>query len=91
MKVTYTADDGTEFDSADECLAYEEDSMVLFETWRSLLIEGQHSHLQELWDFLIRIQLHQVNFDSIEDFWVHRRRFTELAATFIEADERLTS
>ena len=89
MKVTYTADDGTEFDSADECLAYEEVSKVPFENWRTLMIEGQFDRLDELWAFLIQIQLRQVDFDSIEDFWVHRRRFIELAKTFMEAEPTL--
>jgi len=89
MKVTYTADDGTEFDSADKCLAYEEDSSELCEIWTYRLRKGQHDCYRELWQLLISVQTRKVELQALEHWWVYRRRFVELAKTFIEADPTL--
>ena len=83
MKVTYTADDGTEFDSADECLAYEEDSSDLFQKWNDLI------HGSELSRFLFAREVDMCDFWEREDWWTYRRRFIALAKSFIEVDPTL--
>ena len=87
MKVTYTADDGTEFDSADECLAYEGCSSELYEKWHERMT--QDFELLELWQFLIRVQIREIEFDELADFWAYRRRFVEVAKTFMDAEPTL--
>ncbi len=90
MKVTYTADDGTEFDTADDCRAYEEISSVNYEKWRTLITSAEESsETYKLWIFLKKIKSAQVIFDEIEDFWTYRRHFVLLAKTLAEVDSRL--
>ena len=87
MKVTYTADDGTEFDSAHECMVYEDTRSVLYDQWHERLT--QEFELLELWQFLIQVQIREIEFDELADFWVYRRRFVELAKTFMDAEPTL--
>ena len=88
MKVTYTADDGTEFNSSDECLAYEEDSGYRRNEWKNLLAE-KYSELRELNQCISNQLLFGSNSWEQDHLWTYRRRFVELAKTFIEADPAL--
>ena len=47
MKVTYTADDGTEFDSANACLAWEAQCEEQCEKWEQLVYQERRSELLE--------------------------------------------
>ena len=54
MIVTYTADDGTEFSSADECLAWEAKDTKQCIKWEQL-VEGNQEGRSELLEFLGKI------------------------------------
>lgn len=81
MKVTYTADDGTVFDSADECLAHE----ALYEKWEKLVANPR----SDVRLFMADIINDECRFIERRQLWQDRRRFVELAATFIKADPTL--
>lgn len=87
MRVTYTAEDGTEFDSPDKCLAHEENSNELFEKWESSLIKNCDSSGRELWRFLSNVRWGAITFEEWSTFWMYRRRFIELAQSFAEVEQ----
>ena len=87
MKVVYIANDGREFSSSDECLAWEEDTEKKKLAWESLLEERKDGDLRELYSFVGKISI-LLGWDT-NDFWVYRRRFIELAKTFAEVDDDL--
>lgn len=88
MKITYTADDGTEFNSPDECLAYENDSHEQFLKWEQCFIaKGSEPHNQ-LWEFWGKWHLGLIEFETLKDVWTYRKRFVELAKSFAEADQK---
>ena len=82
MKVTYIAEDGTVFNTSDECLAYERNDEELFEAWEQRLM-GQEDE-DSLWNFLLKINVGSIRFESTSDFWLWRRKFIELAKSFEE-------
>ena len=85
MKVTYTADDGTQFYDADECLAYEDKQSRQCKKWQQLMT--RRSEVSEVLEFLR--ELDDSGFSELKDFWPYRQQFVELARTFIEADPTL--
>ena len=86
MKITYTAEDGTEFSSSDACLAYEERSGVEFETWKQKLIdESNEDHSGDTaFDFIIKAEVGAIQLTDFEEFWVYRRKLIQLAKSFSE-------
>ena len=86
MKVTYTADDCTEFTSSDECLAYEEWSGEQFEAWKQRLIDqdDQDGSEDTVFSFIIKTKVGQIQLTDFEEFWVYRRKLIELVKSFVE-------
>ena len=82
MKVTYTAEDGTIFDSSDKCLAYEERDGEQFEAWRQKLIDENDNSGDSLFNFIVKIELGRIQLKKFEEFWVYRRKLIELAKSF---------
>ena len=88
MKVTYTAEDGSIFNSSDECLAYEERSGKQFEAWEQKLMDQSKSDVSHdsLFNFIIKVQVGEIQLTNFEDFWVYRRKLIELAKSFEEVN-----
>ena len=89
MKTIYVAEDGTEFDDKQECLAHEEMTTKLCETWVILVQRTYGGDYEELGWFLREVCQGDICFPETANFWLYREKFVELAKSFIEVDPTL--
>lgn len=82
MNIKYVAEDGTTFNTSDECLAYEEKDEEAFNKWAQMVTYSMVEPGESLYQFLNSITSNSLCLHDLSDFWTYRRRFIELAKSF---------